>query len=188
MFGVSSLLIFSISERYQNKIIYNLKIRTHPLVLMIIILKAFWVGGCFFIAGYVSFFQLPIWGLLFFYGSYVISLSPSIIHLLYLFSAAQRNTVETEFYQHKSKEIRLAILLGSFFIFLLLFVVSLAIAKGILFYYLISITNIFIYIYCWKSKKFAYGPLIIYDLLLTLTLSAFSLFYPIQYLTPVSFK
>ncbi len=44
------------------------------------------------------------------------------------------------------------------------------------------------YAYSWKSSKFAYGPLILYDLLLTLTLSFFSLFHPLQYFSLLSYK
>jgi hypothetical protein len=70
----------------------------------------------------------------------------------------------------------------------LTFVLAFAIQKGILFYYILSINTLFIYIYSWKNKKFAYGPLIIYDILLTLTLSLFSLYYPVSNFALVTYK
>jgi hypothetical protein len=95
LFGVSSVMIFSVSEKNQGKIIYNLKVRTHPFVLMGIILKIFWTGACFVIPAYESIFQLPIWVLPIVFGIYFLCFAPSMIHLLFLCSATQRNIVES---------------------------------------------------------------------------------------------
>jgi hypothetical protein len=90
LFGLGGVLIFSISDKARVKILFDLRKRTHPLALMIIILKAAWAIGCFIIIGYGSILALSIFFLLFLYGIYLFTLSPSIIHILYFIAAAQR--------------------------------------------------------------------------------------------------
>lgn len=94
LFGTGGVLIFSISDRARVKILFDLRKRTHPWALMIVILKAVLVISCFLIIGYGSIIALSIWAVTILYGVYLFSLSPSIIHVLYFISAAQRGFSE----------------------------------------------------------------------------------------------
>lgn len=68
------------------------------------------------------------------------------------------------------------------------FFVSIMLQKGILFFYILSINTIAIYAYSVKIMKFAYGPLIVYDILLTFILSMFSLYLPVAGFAMISYK
>lgn len=80
------------------------------------------------------------------------------------------------------------IALGTLFNLVLAFVVTIMIQKGIIFFYILSISTIAIYAYSVKIMKFAYGPLIVYDILLTFILSMFSLYFPVAGFSLVSYK
>lgn len=95
MFGVVGVLIFSISDKKRNKILYNLRKRSHPAVLLVIIYKLLLVATCFLLFGYGSVFDVAIWSILLFYGIYLFCLSPSILHGMYLCSAAQKSLQES---------------------------------------------------------------------------------------------
>ena len=55
------MLIFSISDKKRNKILYNLRKRSHPAVLLVIIYKLLLVATCFLLFGYGSVFDVAIW-------------------------------------------------------------------------------------------------------------------------------
>lgn len=188
MFGVTGLFIFSIDDRSRVKILYNLRKRTHPIILMLVILKASWALSCFLIMGYGSMIALSIWVMFFLYGIYLFSLSPSIIHLLYLISAAQKGLSDIESYKNRTSVQQLAIVIGSLLTFIFVFIVSFGLHKGILFYYIMSLSTVFIYVYSCKIKKFAFGSFIIYDAFLMFILSIFSLYLPVGNFVLVSYK
>lgn len=188
MFGIAGVLIFSISDKKRNKILYNLRRRSHPVVLLVIINKLLLVVTCFLLFGYSSVFEIAIWSILLLYGVYLFCLSPSILHVMYLSSAAQRSLQESEWYKSKSKSIKSLIVFGTLFNFLLAFIVVIMIQKGIIFLYILSINTIAIYVYSVGIRKFAYGPLIVYDILLTFILSMFSLYFPVAGFSLVSYK
>ena len=80
------------------------------------------------------------------------------------------------------------IVLGALIFLVLVFFISIMIQKGIIFFYVLSINTIAIYAYSVKIRKFGYGPLIIYDILLTFILSIFSLYFPVAGFVLVSYK
>lgn len=80
------------------------------------------------------------------------------------------------------------IVFGTLILIGLAFFVSIMVQKGILFFYILSLNTIAIYAYSVKIMKFAYGPLIVYDILHTFVLSMFSLYFPIAGFALVSYK
>lgn len=66
--------------------------------------------------------------------------------------------------------------------------VSCFISKGIFVYYFVSIFNILLYVMAILNKKYVYGHFVIYDLLLTLTISLFSLYLPVMNFSSISYK
>lgn len=188
LFGISGLIIFSISDKARVKTLYNLRKRTHPIALMVIVLKVFWVLSCFIFMGYNSIKSISILVMLVLYGVYLFSLSPSIIHILYFVSAAQKSLSLAEFYKSNSKKQQFSIIIISILIFTSIFFISFSIHKGIFFFYLLGLNTAFIYAYSCRIKKFAYGPLIIYDAVLTCALALFCLFLPIGNFILISLK
>lgn len=155
---------------------------------MFTISKLLFVASSFLIIGYNSLSFLPLWSYPFYFGIYLFMLSPSIIHFLYFISSLQKCILEQEFYKISSIIAKFIIMMA-LFIFPFLFVaITSFIMKGISFSYLLSLNSLGIFIYSIKIKKYAYGPLLIYDFGITIILVVLSLFLPIMNFAPISFK
>jgi len=67
-------------------------------------------------------------------------------------------------------------------------VILVYISKGIVFYFICSLPTLYQYLQACKSKRYSFGKVIIYDLLLTFILSLFSSFMPSLNFTLMTYK
>jgi hypothetical protein len=115
-------------------------------------------------------------------------ISPSIIHSMYFITAIQRQTIEMEWFKSKSATVRCLVMS---FIILSIPLGGIALAfvpKGIIFYFLSSLVTVYQYVQACRTKKYGFGKVTLYDLMLTAILTIFSAFAPCLNFSLVTFK
>ena len=180
--------ILPLSDRIRNKMLFNIRKRTSLSMSYIILLKLQLILACFLVNCYYYVVNSPWYHLFLVYGVYLFTISPSIIHSMYFMTAIQRQTKDKEHFKNKSATIKCMIMS---FIILSIPLASIALAfvsKGISFYFLCSLVNLYQYVQACRTKKYGFGRVTLYDLLLTGILTIFSAFAPCLNFDLVTFK
>lgn len=168
--------------------LYNIRKRTHPIFSYFILLKLTVLVSCFMLNCYYFITNSPWYYIFLTYGAYLFMISPSIIHSIYFITSIQRQLKENEWFKQNNTTLKCLIM--SFVILSIpgLAVVLLYVEKGVLFFYISSAATLYQYLQACRSRRYSFGKVILYDLLLTAILSLFSCFMPSLNFTLLTFK
>lgn len=168
--------------------LYNIRKRTHFAFSYFILLKLTFVVGCFLLNCYYFIINSAWYFIFLAYGIYLFMISPSIIHSMYFITSIQRQLKQNEWFKQSKAAIKCLIM--SFVILSIpgLAAILLYFSKGIVFFFICSLATLYQYLQACKSKRYSFGKVIIYDLLLTFILSLFSSFMPSLNFTLMTYK
>lgn len=177
-----------LSDRIRSKMLFNIRKRTHVSMSYIILVKMALLLSCFLMNSYYYVLNSPWYHLFWIYGLYLFMISPSIIHSMYFITSIQRQVKEMEWFKLKgttAKCLTMSFIILSIpiLVFALVFV-----PKGVFFYFLFSTVTIYQHIQACRTKRYGFGKVTLYDLLLTAILSLLSSFVPSLNFTLLTLK
>ena len=90
LFGILGVVVLPLSDNVRNKMLYNIRKRTHFAFSYFILLKLTFVVGCFLLNCYYFIINSAWYFIFLAYGIYLFMISPSIIHSMYFITSIQR--------------------------------------------------------------------------------------------------
>lgn len=89
LFGIVGHILFPLCDRARNKLMYNIKKRTHPLLSAVILIKYCFVWVCLLYNSYHYIMNLSWYYLIPIFTVYLLALVPSLVHGIYFLNAIQ---------------------------------------------------------------------------------------------------
>jgi len=160
-------------------LLYNIKHRTHPVYLTSLLLKLLLVGVCYLLIAYYVIMATSFWIIVPLVVGYFFAFTPSFFHAGYILLCLQKAIRDHPSLIALSPKLKQG---ASYLITLIIAVAllcSIVYVKDVWFYVLMNLCLVYQYCYSILSRKYAFGNVIIYDLVLTLMLTMFSVFMPI---------
>jgi hypothetical protein len=185
---VGTFVLFPMCDQHRNKVLYNIKARTHPLLEYTIILKLLWMWALVLFNSYCAASNLSWYFWPFLYGFYLFTLGPSLLHSLYFITTFQRQLKELPLFTELSITLKCIIMCTIFLSAPIIVILSIFFVKGIFLYFALSLAMVLQFISACARKKYTFTHVLLYDMLLTACLTVLGMFLPALNFSPLTIK
>ena len=185
---IAGFFLFPLVDKARNKVLYNIKKRTNPLLEYTILIKIIWLWGCFLLNCYHTLTNVDWYWIVVVLTVELFTVTPSLIQAMYFCTTMQRHIKEMNCFKELSVTVKCLIMS---FIFLSVPIIGLGtlfVDKGIYVYFGLSISVLAQFIFSCKQKIYTFGRVLAYDFVLTALLTVQGAFLPSLHFIPLTFK